>query len=313
MAATNGTYWLGTDGQVYVAGNDGVNSAGAWDANTENYWNTQGYVRTSDPVSGTDNVAAPYSTQELSTIGSGGTGSSTPAYSQEDLAYLDGQMSSLDRQYNRLDPGLADAQDAILNVYNRTLSDANKVQGRNIEDFDMKTQISETGRSRELGKNDTRARSLANGLRQRIGLASGSGSSAYQVTAPKAVQQEASEGRTDILGNYASNFMALDRDKRRADKDFADLLKDLETEKKGREMGVINDTETKKNDLREMKKIVAERLKEDRKKSVTLNPNLVLDNFNMMLSLLSPFGDNQVLIYVHIPKVLRIMCDCPTS
>jgi hypothetical protein len=61
------------------------------------------------------------------------------------------------------------------------------------------------------------------------------------------------------------------------------------------------------------KKIVAERLKEDRKKSVTLNPNLVLDNFNMMLSSLSPFGDNQVLIYVHIPKVLRIVCDCPTS
>jgi len=61
------------------------------------------------------------------------------------------------------------------------------------------------------------------------------------------------------------------------------------------------------------KKIVVERLKEDRKKSVTLNPNLVLDNFNMMLSLLPPELDNQVLIYVHIPKVLRIMCDCPTS
>ncbi|OPF15011.1 hypothetical protein B1L04_20820 [Microcystis aeruginosa KW] len=61
------------------------------------------------------------------------------------------------------------------------------------------------------------------------------------------------------------------------------------------------------------KKIVVERLKEDRKKSVTLNPNLVLDNFNMMLSLLPPELDNQVLIYVQIPKVLRIMCDCPTS
>jgi hypothetical protein len=40
------------------------------------------------------------------------------------------------------------------------------------------------------------------------------------------------------------------------------------------------------------KKIIAEQLKEDRKKLITLNPNRVLDNFNMMLSLLPPERDN---------------------
>ena len=46
---TNGTYWRGADGNVWVSGAQGVNSAGAFDANTNAYWNGLGYQEVFDP------------------------------------------------------------------------------------------------------------------------------------------------------------------------------------------------------------------------------------------------------------------------
>lgn len=49
MAA--GTFWRGDDGKVWVAGANGVNSAGTWDANSGNYWQNKGYRLELDPNS----------------------------------------------------------------------------------------------------------------------------------------------------------------------------------------------------------------------------------------------------------------------
>jgi len=45
-----GAFWKGADGQVYVKGADGTNSAGVWDANTQNYWASRGYEQIFDPA-----------------------------------------------------------------------------------------------------------------------------------------------------------------------------------------------------------------------------------------------------------------------
>ncbi len=47
MAA--GVYWKGNDGNVWVKGDQGTNSAGAWDANTNNYWMSRGFDYIPDP------------------------------------------------------------------------------------------------------------------------------------------------------------------------------------------------------------------------------------------------------------------------
>lgn len=186
--------------------------------------------------------------------GSGGSGygyaSSAPSYSQEDLAYLDNQKGTLERQLGRTDTTLANALAAILENYEKELSGANTARSRNIEDFNTKTQVSERGRERELGKVDTQARMLADSLRQRLGLASGSGSSAYQLAAPRAVQRQASEGRGDVLEDYSANFMALDTDKRRAEEDYKSLLDELAKQKSAREGGVVGDIEEQRNQIR---------------------------------------------------------------
>lgn len=178
-------------------------------------------------------------------------GSSQPSYSQEDLAYLDSQRGTLERQLGRTDSTLANSLAAVLENYEKEVSGANKQRSRNLEDFDTKTQVSEQGRGRELGKVDTSARMLADSLRQRLGLASGSGSSAYQITAPRAVQRDASDKRTNVLENYAANFNALDTDKRRAEEDYAEMMDDLAKQKTAREGGVVGDVEAQRNQIRE--------------------------------------------------------------
>lgn len=174
-----------------------------------------------------------------------------PAYSQEDLAYLDDQRGTLERQLGRTDSTLANALDAINQNYNKELSGANTTRGRNLEDFDTKTQVSEQGRGRELGKVDTSARMLADSLRQRLGLASGSGSSAYQIAAPRAVQRQASDQRTDVLTDYSANFKALDTDKRRSEEDFNSLLNELNLQRQAKEGGTRGDIEQQRNSIRE--------------------------------------------------------------
>ena len=47
-AQPNGYFWKGADGQVWVQGDQGINSAGAWDPNTINYWTGLGFVQTPD-------------------------------------------------------------------------------------------------------------------------------------------------------------------------------------------------------------------------------------------------------------------------
>lgn len=44
-----GNYWIGSDGNVWVAGSRGVNNAGRADANTHNYWASRGYSKIDDP------------------------------------------------------------------------------------------------------------------------------------------------------------------------------------------------------------------------------------------------------------------------
>jgi hypothetical protein len=195
--------------------------------------------------------ATPTANESTTGSASGSYTPTQPSYSQEDLAYLDSQKGQLDRQLGRTDTTLRDTLDAILQNYNKEQSGANLTHGRNLEDFNTKTQISEQGRARELGKVDTSARMLADSLRQRLGLASGSGSSAYQLTAPRAVQRQASDQRTDVLQDYAANFQELDTNKRRSEEDFKALLEELTKQRTQREGGARGDIEQTRNSIRE--------------------------------------------------------------
>ena len=177
--------------------------------------------------------------------------SSAPSYSRDDLAYIDGQLAALNNQYGRLDTTERNSLDAVEQRYNQQLGETNQARGRAIEDFNTKFQVSDQGRQKSLGQVETNARTLADSLRRRIGMASGSGSSAYQVTAPGAVAQQASDQRANVLDDYSQNFLALDRDKKRAEEDFNKALTELNNWKSESTMGVKNDIGLKRNEITE--------------------------------------------------------------
>lgn len=84
----NGYFWKGANGQVYVQGDKGINSAGKWDGNSAKYWTEQGFVQTPD---------SPTSKVNGANTGGGGGGYRAPR-KKIDTA----QLTSLDSLINSL-------------------------------------------------------------------------------------------------------------------------------------------------------------------------------------------------------------------
>lgn len=77
-----GVYWQGADGKVYVSGANGTNAAGTWDANTQNYWGSQGYQLIPDPV----NFTLQPATDSMKYNSNTGGGTTYTTYEQQQAA-----------------------------------------------------------------------------------------------------------------------------------------------------------------------------------------------------------------------------------
>ncbi len=176
----------------------------------------------------------------------GSTGSSAPAVtygsdgassaqSSGDWAYLDDQQRQLDAQSGLIDQTERNGLTQLGDSYNREVSGANTKQSRALEDFQTKRTDTALAKDSAIGRVNTNARTLGDSLRRRIGMASGSGSSAYQITAPGAVARDASKNRTGVVENFGQNVRDLDTTEKRVKDDFTTLLQDLLAQKSSRE------------------------------------------------------------------------------
>lgn len=165
----------------------------------------------------------------------GSYGSSAPAVNQADLAYLDDQESRLNRQKQSASKALSNGLLQLMDSYNQEKNKANTRQSQALQDFSLKREDTTRGKDKAINKVDTNARTLAEGLRRRIGLASGSNSSAYKFTAPQAVARQASGERGEVVENYGVNFRNLDLGEKRVKSEFEMLLQDLNAQRKQRE------------------------------------------------------------------------------
>lgn len=170
--------------------------------------------------------------------GAGGGGGSGGTDNSASLAQLSDQESLLNQLLGRSGTMLNQGLTQIGDDYNHEVSNANTQRSRALEDFQTKQTQTELAKNSALDRTDTNARTLANSIRQRIGQAGGSGSSAYQVVAPQAIAREASQNRQGVQENYAQNFQALDTAKNRATEDFSGLLADLAAQKQQKEKGL---------------------------------------------------------------------------
>jgi hypothetical protein len=103
-----GSFWRGSDNNVWVSGADGVNSAGAWDDNSMDYWNGQGFIQISDPYAPVAETNTVYNTG--GTSGSG-TDTSRDLLQQglnTGVSQLQGQLSNLNNQQQLQVKGIND-------------------------------------------------------------------------------------------------------------------------------------------------------------------------------------------------------------
>lgn len=170
-------------------------------------------------------------TETAATLGTSGV---TPRTSAADASAARTQQNLrdyLDRIGTTRTQGVA----GIGDEKNKALSESNLSRSRALEDFATRRLDTEGARDKALGNVDRNARTLADSVRRILGLASGSGSSAFQLAAPSAIGRYASQQRGDVLGQYGQNFRDLATSEGRATKDFELQQKSIEDEYRKRE------------------------------------------------------------------------------
>jgi len=184
----------------------------------------------------------------LDTVGGGGAVDPN-ALTDDERAYLDNSENTLRGYLGDLDTGLNQGRNTLNDSYNRELSNANSDRGRTVRDFEVKDADLQRGRDNDIAGVNSNARTLSNSVRRILGMASGSGSSAYQIAAPDAVARKASGERTNVMENFGQNFRNLDTAKKDSESDFNRYLQDLELQKNQRSMELEGGIESQRGSL----------------------------------------------------------------
>lgn len=206
-----------------------------------------------NPFQTTNNGGDPSGTSYLS-----GSGTQS-AYSQDDVNYLNDQESQLRRllqsaQATR-DSGLTQLSDS----FNRESSKANTQRSRELENLQLEREDTRGSKNKALGTVDDNAYNLANSVRRLLGLASGTGSSAYQLAAPRLIASEASGQRSNVLNTYGQNERNIGLTEDRAKSDFERLLDELGAKRKSAESGFRADVLSQEQGINESLADVARR------------------------------------------------------
>lgn len=212
-----GTFWKGRDGNVYVAGKNGVNNAGRWDDNTANYWKNQAYKEQADPNRGggqTGNHDAGDAPESV--VGPGGGGGFNPFAAQEArnkadaIAKYDDEINQANSAINRLGGqeavGIANAGKAKDRAWQENENSFNESTGR--YSMNTKDAIDNIKKTRDQIESDT-----ATKVRSAKGIlaAGGAGDSSFAKTvAPYEIAKAASKQQGEAQDAYAKNRRDMD-------------------------------------------------------------------------------------------------------
>lgn len=251
-----GTFWRGADNNVYVAGSDGTNSAGSWTPQTSDYWSKMGYKQTADPVTpvfpGTAPTVADGWTPSGSTLSSSSSGSGRTSYDPNDLAYLDQQISRYQGLLNNVDTYQNQGLNKLNDSYNSATNKANLNRGRALTDFGQQRYDSINEKNKAINTVDTNSRTLNESLRRILGMAGGTGSSAYKYAAPNAIAKLASGERGNVLSNYSANENSLKTAEQRAKEDYDNYLQELLRDKISTEGELRSGFDTQRQSINDM-------------------------------------------------------------
>lgn len=210
-----GTFWKGRDGNVYVAGKNGVNNAGRWDDNTVNYWKNQAYKEQADPNRGGMTPNNDTGDAPESVVGPGG-GGFNPFAAQEArnkadaIAKYDDEINQANSAINRLGGqeavGIANAGKAKDRAWQENENSFNESTGR--YNMNTKDAIDNIKKTRDQIESDT-----ATKVRSAKGIlaSGGAGDSSFAKTvAPYEIAKAASKQQGEAQDAYAKNRRDMD-------------------------------------------------------------------------------------------------------
>lgn len=246
-----GTFWRGQDGKVWVAGDKGVHSAGRWDNNTHEYWQTRGYRLQNDPKRmqgggrARSTAEQDYPDLRLGAYDGGGGGNrASAAQLREYEQGIDETNHNLGRIDNQLAIRRANTQDA----WQKKMDTLNSSIDRAKSQYDAnKTQNMQQRRNEINLINDQASGDLQRLLRT-LGARGAGGSDIEKVA--RAVQDKANRERSGSSTMFAKNAQEYDRNWFTFNQDAEKERKGINDWKVNEERAAERDAETQRQGLR---------------------------------------------------------------
>jgi hypothetical protein len=244
---TNGVFWKGADGKVYVSGNQGTNSAGNFDSNTVNYWAGQGYGMIDDPR------GAGYSTRMAEqdffdnndpgiggSSSSGGSGGSSAATSQIDQ--INRLLGVIDKQ-SRAGIGRLDSS------YGETKRRLNEDKTQTFKRYDEQGVQNDQAKQRGVEQVDDFANTSYNSLQRLLQGANAGNSSVGRSLMPYLVSKGASTRRQGVFDTAGENARVIDQSRQEAEKDYGRAFVDTDNQYRDQKEDFMSNVEQQKMDL----------------------------------------------------------------
>lgn len=206
-----------------------TNTTGQSTPSNNNAWNPDGQSSAND--AGTNENPAITVVAGQTTNGSGsGTG-----YDSESINFLNDQQGLYERLLQSVRGGLSTGLQTLTNSENQAKNEATAKQERALRDLNVKRDDMYADKTNALGRVDQGAQQLYDNLRRVLGIASGRGSSAYQLAAPNAVAKDASMKRNNVMTTFGRNERDLSTATEDTNIDYQDLLASIAQQRKQRE------------------------------------------------------------------------------
>jgi len=256
---SNGAFWIGGDGNVWVKGANGTNNAGVADANSINYWTGKNFQNIADPnPSGKGVLGDVYSPGEggqyygRSTAGSysGGSGYSAPVYGAADeRAAYDDQINALNQllgytQTSR-DQGLSSLQ-AGMDDEVRKLNDSKTKAMLGYDEQAVQNNKDKLGGFNQV---DDYANNSYKSL-QRLLLGGNAGNSSVgKELMPYLVSKSAGGKRQGVAETAGANERSIVSARGNAEDEYNLSTQDLGNQRKAKEQSFLESILQRQNDL----------------------------------------------------------------
>lgn len=243
---TNGVFWKGADGKVYVSGNQGTNAAGNWDSNTTNYWANQGYGMIDDPR------GAGYSTRMAeqdffdnasdgsANTGTGDGGASSAANTQIDQ--INRLLGVIEKQ-SRAGIGRLDSS------YGETKRRLNEDKTRTFDKYREQGVQNDQAKQKGVEQVDDFANTSYNSLQRLLQGANAGNSSVGRSLMPYLVNKGASSRRQGVFDTAGDNARSIDESKEEAEINYGRAFTDTDNQYRDQKESFLSNIGQQQYDL----------------------------------------------------------------